>query len=224
MTSLKHKPLMKRYDLSSTYARVPDDMYRRQTYGKNAYTSSSSQILSPLSERRKHHQRKPGGKARPKTAMRPARRLPSLRTQNHRHPLQRQHQPRGCQALPRRQRSRQKSTVSLASSRSTRAARSSYACLTASSWTYVHFLDTRFIYNLYNNSYAYVQVTAATQPSFLQHAVYVDSANKRLSVLGEVNRRFVVTPDIDSLLAGMELADNPPTFELGEGLLTMDTT
>ncbi|EIW58634.1 uncharacterized protein TRAVEDRAFT_37496 [Trametes versicolor FP-101664 SS1] len=69
-----------------------------------------------------------------------------------------------------------------------------------------------------------MDVTAATQPSFLQHAVYVDSANKRLSVLGEVNRRFVVTPDIDSLLAGMELADHPPTFELGEGLLTMDTT
>ncbi|OJT01890.1 hypothetical protein TRAPUB_7667 [Trametes pubescens] len=69
-----------------------------------------------------------------------------------------------------------------------------------------------------------MDVTAATQPSFLQHAVYVDSANKRLSVLGEVNRRFVVTPDIDSLLASMELADNPPTFELGEGLLTMDTT
>ncbi|KAI0352301.1 hypothetical protein OH77DRAFT_798124 [Trametes cingulata] len=69
-----------------------------------------------------------------------------------------------------------------------------------------------------------MDVTAATQPSFLQHAVYVDSSNKRLCVLGEVNRRFVVTPDIDTLLSSMELADNPPTFELGEGLLTMDTT
>ncbi|KAI0372815.1 hypothetical protein BV20DRAFT_1014934 [Pilatotrama ljubarskyi] len=69
-----------------------------------------------------------------------------------------------------------------------------------------------------------MDVTAATQPSFLQHAVYVDSSNKRLCVLGEVNRRFVVTPDIDTLLTSMELADNPPTFELGEGLLTIDTT
>lgn len=71
----------------------------------------------------------------------------------------------------------------------------------------------------------YVQVTAATQPSFLQHAVRLDSTNKRLCVLGEVNRRFVVTPDLDALLTAMELADNPPpAFELGEGLLTMDTT
>ncbi|KAI0766934.1 RNA polymerase III RPC4-domain-containing protein [Trametes elegans] len=69
-----------------------------------------------------------------------------------------------------------------------------------------------------------MDVTAATQPSFLQHAVHVDSTNKRLCVLGEVNRRFVVTPDIDTLLTSMELADHPPTFELGEGLLTMDTT
>ncbi|KAH9846037.1 RNA polymerase III RPC4-domain-containing protein [Lenzites betulinus] len=69
-----------------------------------------------------------------------------------------------------------------------------------------------------------LDVTAATQPSFLQHAVYVDTEHKRLCVLGEVNRRFVVTPDLDALLAGLEVADNPPAFELGEGLLTMDTT
>ncbi|KAI9064046.1 hypothetical protein FKP32DRAFT_1591458 [Trametes sanguinea] len=69
-----------------------------------------------------------------------------------------------------------------------------------------------------------MDVTAATQPSFLQHAVYVDGEHKRLCVLGEVNRRFVVTPDIETLLTSMELADNPPTFELGDGLLTMDTT
>ncbi|KAI1796644.1 RNA polymerase III RPC4-domain-containing protein [Ganoderma leucocontextum] len=70
-----------------------------------------------------------------------------------------------------------------------------------------------------------MDVTAATQPTFLQHAIYLDSTNKRLCVLGEVNRRFVVTPDLDALLSAMELADNPPpAFELGEGLLTMDTT
>ena len=70
----------------------------------------------------------------------------------------------------------------------------------------------------------YLQITAATHPSFLQHAVYLDPTNKRLCVLGEVNRRFVATPDLDVLLSAMDVADNPPTFELGEGLLTMDTT
>lgn len=48
-----------------------------------------------------------------------------------------------------------------------------------------------------------IQVTAATQPSFLQHAVYHDEDKKRLVVLGEVNRRFIVSPDIDVLLEDM---------------------
>ena len=69
-------------------------------------------------------------------------------------------------------------------------------------------------------------MTAATQPSFLQHAVYLEPTNKRLCVIGEVNRGFDVSPDIDALLAAMELQDRPPSpaFELGNGLLTMDTT
>ena len=55
--------------------------------------------------------------------------------------------------------------------------------------------------------------------------MYLDPNTKRLCVLGEVNRRFVATPDLDSLLTAMEIADAPPpTFELGEGLLTMDTS
>ncbi|PCH44215.1 hypothetical protein WOLCODRAFT_77085 [Wolfiporia cocos MD-104 SS10] len=69
-----------------------------------------------------------------------------------------------------------------------------------------------------------LDVTAATQPSFLQQAVYVDPSNKRLCVLGEVNRRFVVTPDIDTLLSSMELAQEPAALELGEVLITMDTS
>ena len=44
-----------------------------------------------------------------------------------------------------------------------------------------------------------------------------------MCVLGEVNRRFVATPDLDVLLNAMDVADNPPTFELSDGLLTMDT-
>jgi len=46
----------------------------------------------------------------------------------------------------------------------------------------------------------YLQVNAATQPSFLQQAVHLDMANKQLTVLGEINKQFVVSPDIDSLL------------------------
>ncbi|KAG9126279.1 hypothetical protein FRC07_004131 [Ceratobasidium sp. 392] len=48
-----------------------------------------------------------------------------------------------------------------------------------------------------------MEVTAATQPSFLQHAVYLDDEKKRLVVLGEVNRRFIVSPDVDLLLDDM---------------------
>jgi len=69
-------------------------------------------------------------------------------------------------------------------------------------------------------------VTAATQPSFLQQAVYVDRSSNDLRVLGEVSRRFVVTPDIDSLLAAMVQADETATAtkpEIDE-LLSMDTT
>ncbi|GBE86573.1 hypothetical protein SCP_0904520 [Sparassis crispa] len=69
-----------------------------------------------------------------------------------------------------------------------------------------------------------MDVTAATQPSFLQQAVYLDPTNKRLCVLGEVNRRFVVSPDIETLLTSMEIAEQPVTFDLGEDLISMDTT
>ncbi|KAI0255862.1 RNA polymerase III RPC4-domain-containing protein [Lactifluus subvellereus] len=70
-----------------------------------------------------------------------------------------------------------------------------------------------------------MDVTAATQPSFLQQAVHVDRASKDLRVLGEISRRFVVTPDIDSLLAAMSQADEAAITKLdSEGLLSMDTT
>ena len=69
------------------------------------------------------------------------------------------------------------------------------------------------------------QVTAATQSSFLQQAVHVDYASKNLRVLGEVGRRFVVTPDIDSLLEAMTQADEAAIAKIEtEGLLPMDTT
>jgi len=70
-----------------------------------------------------------------------------------------------------------------------------------------------------------LDVTAATQSSFLQQAVHVDRANKSLRVLGEVGRRFVVTPDIDSLLEAMTQADEAAIAKIeADGLLPMDTT
>ncbi|KZT65653.1 hypothetical protein DAEQUDRAFT_676506 [Daedalea quercina L-15889] len=66
-----------------------------------------------------------------------------------------------------------------------------------------------------------MDVAAATQPSFLQQAVHVDAENKRIHVLGEVNRRFVVSPDVETLLAAMEVAEQPVAPEL-EGLIAMD--
>jgi DNA-directed RNA polymerase III subunit RPC4 len=59
----------------------------------------------------------------------------------------------------------------------------------------------------------------------LQQAVHVDCATKNLRVLGEVGRRFVVTPDIDSLLEAMTQADEAAIEKIEtEGLLRMDTT
>ena len=64
------------------------------------------------------------------------------------------------------------------------------------------------------------QVTAATQPSFLQHVVYLDHSRKddleeekqdkrieftKMTVIGEVSRQFVVSPDIDAMLDELEL-------------------
>lgn len=54
-------------------------------------------------------------------------------------------------------------------------------------------------------------MTAGTQPSFLQHAVFIDQKNddapNSMTVLGEVSRRFVVSPDVDALLEEMKHAD-----------------
>ncbi|KAF9517798.1 hypothetical protein BS47DRAFT_1325929 [Hydnum rufescens UP504] len=56
-----------------------------------------------------------------------------------------------------------------------------------------------------------LDVTAATQPSFLQHIVCLDTqageegkTKKTMTVLGEVNRRFIVSPDVDVLLEQVE--------------------
>ncbi|KAJ8094759.1 hypothetical protein PM082_010765 [Marasmius tenuissimus] len=49
-----------------------------------------------------------------------------------------------------------------------------------------------------------LQVTAGTQPSFLQHAVGVDASKTRMTVLGEINKHFTVSPDVDTLLKALE--------------------
>ncbi|KAG5722158.1 DNA-directed RNA polymerase III subunit rpc4 [Termitomyces sp. T112] len=70
-----------------------------------------------------------------------------------------------------------------------------------------------------------LDVTAATQPSFLQQAAHLDKEGKRLIVLGEVNKRFSVSPDVDTLLSAMEMADKEPTTPFdNEDLIQMDTT
>ncbi|KAL5492246.1 hypothetical protein ACEPAI_3693 [Sanghuangporus weigelae] len=70
-----------------------------------------------------------------------------------------------------------------------------------------------------------LDVTAATQPSFLQHAVHVDMEKKKLSVIGEVNRRFVVSPDIDALLESLETAEQQAAMDVDkpeEDLIKME--
>ncbi|KAJ7583421.1 RNA polymerase III RPC4-domain-containing protein [Mycena floridula] len=70
-----------------------------------------------------------------------------------------------------------------------------------------------------------LDVTSATQPSFLQYAVHVDPEQKAMSILGEVNKRFVLSPDIDTLLNAMDAVDEkPPVFEGEETLIRMDTS
>ncbi|EIN05957.1 hypothetical protein PUNSTDRAFT_106087 [Punctularia strigosozonata HHB-11173 SS5] len=72
-----------------------------------------------------------------------------------------------------------------------------------------------------------LDVIAATQPSFLQHAVHLDVAKKRVCVLGEVNKRYVVSPDVDLLLQDMEKKEQGLDEELEpglEGLIKMDAS
>lgn len=53
----------------------------------------------------------------------------------------------------------------------------------------------------------------------------MDHENKRMCILGEVNRRFVVSPDLQTLLESMQVAEHPaPSILEDEGLIRMDTT
>ena len=72
----------------------------------------------------------------------------------------------------------------------------------------------------------FLQVAPATQASFRQYAVKVDTTSQEMIILGEVSKRFVVSPDIDALLAAMELRDSrsKTVVEGEESLITMDTS
>ncbi|KAG8901613.1 hypothetical protein FRC00_006006 [Tulasnella sp. 408] len=70
-----------------------------------------------------------------------------------------------------------------------------------------------------------MDVTAATQPSFLQQIVHVDLQKQRMSVFGNVERRFIVSPDVDTLLDSLQSVKDikVPKAEAGlAGLERMD--
>ncbi|KAF8582791.1 hypothetical protein K439DRAFT_1661677 [Ramaria rubella] len=69
-----------------------------------------------------------------------------------------------------------------------------------------------------------LDVTAATQPSFLQHAVFLDPTAKKMHVIGEVNRRFMVSPDVDKLLEELDKVEVAGRVKLEGAATPMDTT
>ncbi|KAF8817581.1 hypothetical protein BYT27DRAFT_7199114 [Phlegmacium glaucopus] len=69
-----------------------------------------------------------------------------------------------------------------------------------------------------------LNLNAATQPSFLQQAVNLDVLGKQFIVLGEVNKQFVVSPNVEALLSAMGDDDNAPVLMGGgDTLIKMDS-
>jgi len=69
------------------------------------------------------------------------------------------------------------------------------------------------------------QVGTATQPSFLQQAVYRDPTEHNLVVLGEVNKQYIVSPNVDALLVALEQSETmAKSIDKAEGLIKMDTS
>jgi DNA-directed RNA polymerase III subunit RPC4 len=52
--------------------------------------------------------------------------------------------------------------------------------------------------------------------------VLLDQTGKRVVVLGEVEKRFVVSPDVDALLAALKAADLAGSMVDTEGMVRMD--
>ncbi len=67
------------------------------------------------------------------------------------------------------------------------------------------------------------QVSGGMQPSFLQQAVYLDKMEKQMVILGEVNKQFVVSPNVDALLSALEKEEfTQSAFEGVENLMKLD--
>ncbi|KAK2463712.1 hypothetical protein APHAL10511_004463 [Amanita phalloides] len=70
-----------------------------------------------------------------------------------------------------------------------------------------------------------LDVNAAIQPSFLQQAIYLHRRDKRMVVIGDVNKRFVVSPNVDTLLTMMREADSASAHLMDEEkLIQMDVS
>ncbi|KAJ3990103.1 RNA polymerase III RPC4-domain-containing protein [Lentinula detonsa] len=71
-----------------------------------------------------------------------------------------------------------------------------------------------------------LDVSPASQPSFLEHAVHLDMQENKLAILGEIFRHYLVAPDVDALLAAMDALDSGPQTVLAgeENLIRMDVT
>lgn len=55
--------------------------------------------------------------------------------------------------------------------------------------------------------------------------MHLELNENRLAVLGEITKRFVVTPDVDALLSAMDAAESAgPVIEGEENMISMDTT
>ncbi|KAF5391764.1 hypothetical protein D9757_001643 [Collybiopsis confluens] len=68
-----------------------------------------------------------------------------------------------------------------------------------------------------------LDVNAATQASFLEQVVHLDLPENKLAVLGEIYKRYVVSPDVDALLSAMDARDQDGRMLEGEeGLIRMD--
>ncbi|KAF8831573.1 hypothetical protein HHX47_DHR1000549 [Lentinula edodes] len=71
-----------------------------------------------------------------------------------------------------------------------------------------------------------LDVSPASQPSFLEHAVHLDMKENKLAILGELFRHYLVAPDIDALLNAMDALDSGSQTVLAgeENLIRMDIT
>lgn len=67
-------------------------------------------------------------------------------------------------------------------------------------------------------------MNTAIQPNFFQQAVYLHRRDKQIIVIGDVNKTFVVSPDVDTLLTAMDEVDRAPgpSVDGEENLIKMD--